>query len=234
MKSHLFRLISITCLAMGTAMQPIAQAQGVTVISNLDEPSTGSLAVGSDSWVDQVFSIVSSDPNTYSLNSIDLMMLPASGSPSGFDVSIYSSPLGSGGGPQTFLGSLAGSLDPANGGVYTFTATNIAIEADTFYHVVATSTTPIGQGAYYWSMVAGGKGSGTWTIANAYGTSSDGITWEGHNREGALQLAIYATVVPEPSTFALLGLGSLALVMRGRGGVPSLTFSIHGPSIRNR
>jgi hypothetical protein len=41
----------IIVLAVVLSAPQITQAQGTTYLSNLGEPSTGSLAVGSDSWL---------------------------------------------------------------------------------------------------------------------------------------------------------------------------------------
>ena len=209
MRSTIFTMASAASLLLPLT----APGQGVTYISNLDQTPTGSLAVGSDSWIAQGFGLLSTDPNIYSLNSIELMMTPATGSPSGFSVSIYSSPLGSGGGPQTHLGDLEGSSNPLAGGVYTFAASNITIQAYDFYAVVVKAATSTTQGAYHWSTVEGGMGNGTWSIANGYATSSDGATWTGHVREGAMQLAINATLIPEPTTGLLLWVGLAALCL---------------------
>src|SRR5881628_856888 len=89
-----------------------ASAQGTLYVSNLGQTPTGSAPVGSDASIAQSFFTLATDPNNYTLNSIQLLTDPASGSPSGFSVSIYNS--GAGGGPQSSLGSLAGA-DPAAG-----------------------------------------------------------------------------------------------------------------------
>lgn len=190
-----------------------APSQGTTYISNLDQTPTGSLAVGSDSWLAPGFYLSVSDPNTYSLDSIQLLITPASGSPGGFSVSIYSTPWGSTGGPQSHLGDLDGSSDPSIGGIYTYTATGITISSSDAYFVVVTAATPTTEGAYHWSVVEGGTANGTWSIANGYATSSDGLTWVGHPRQGAMQLAITATLIPEPTTGSLLGFGLAALCL---------------------
>ena len=68
----------------------VMQAQGNLYLSNLGETSSGSAAVASDAWLAEVFK-TGTNPSGYVLNSVQLFMDAASGSPSGFSVSIYSS-----------------------------------------------------------------------------------------------------------------------------------------------
>lgn len=211
-------------LVIGLLLPLKASSQGTTYISNLDQTPTGSLLVGSDSWIAQGFDLLTTDPNVYLLDSVELMLATASGNPSEFTVSVYSSPRGSSGGPQTNLGDLSGSPNPLAGGVYMYTATNITISSAEVYAVVVTAATPISQGAYRWSMVEGGMTDGTWGIANGYATSSDGSTWMGHPRQGAMQLAINATLIPEPTSLTLAGLGLASLLLWRRKP------SVHGRS----
>jgi hypothetical protein len=180
------------------------QAQGTLYVSNLGQTPAGSASIGSDSWIAQSFGILATDPNTYILNSIQLLMNPASGNPNGFSVSIYSSL-----NPINNLGNLSGP-DPSAGGVFTYTASGITLSSGN-YAVVVTAATPVAQGAYGWSAANGVTQDGTWYINDGYSTSADGLSWTGHVRQNVFQLAIYATEVPEPATYALTGVGLAAL-----------------------
>jgi hypothetical protein len=103
-------------LAAELLASQILQAQGSLYVSNLGQTSTGSMGIGSNSWIAQPF-FTGTDPNDYSLNSIQLLMNAASGSPSNFTVSIFSHTAD--GTPGSNLGSLTGS-DPAAGGIFTY------------------------------------------------------------------------------------------------------------------
>ena len=197
-------------LVAGVLMPLIAMAQGTLCVSNIERAPTGSATIGSDYWIAQSFLILTSDPNTYTLDSVQLLMNPASGSPNGFTVSIFSAPFNSGG-PQTNLGSLVGDTDPSSPGIYTYTASGITLSSGVEYFAVATAATPIAQGSYKWSATSSITRSNAWIINDLYFDSSDGSSWTEHGREEVFQMAIYTTVVPEPTTGALVGLGFAAL-----------------------
>jgi hypothetical protein len=200
--------ILITVSAIGLLLPLMAQAQGTLYISNLGQTPTGSAAIGSDAWIAQAI-ITGTNANGYSLNSIQLLMDAASGSPSGFNVSIYSSLSGQ---PQSDLGNLAGS-DPLSGGIFNYTASGLDLSSSTSYFVVVTAATPVAQGAYVWSGANGFTyfGDERWAFPDTYYSSTDGSSWSRHIRRNVFQMAIYATEVPEPATYALLGLGLAAL-----------------------
>ena len=63
-------------------------AHGTTYLSNLNQPSVGSLAVGSNSWVASIF-VVGNNPGGYILNSVELALSNATGDPSGLKAMIY-------------------------------------------------------------------------------------------------------------------------------------------------
>jgi hypothetical protein len=139
---------SVIVLAVGLLAPQIVQAQGTTYLSNLGQPSSGSFPVASDKWIAQSFG-TGTNSGGYMLNSVQLLMVAASGSPSSFDVSIYHVMADSGVGiiPVNSLGSLNGA-DPGAGGIFTYTASDIALLPETFYFIVVTSATPSAQGAY--------------------------------------------------------------------------------------
>ena len=176
-------------------------------VSNLDQFPIGSAAVGSDFWIAQTFYIDITDSNQYALDAVQLLMNPATGSPDGFAVSIFSAPAD--GLPQDYLGSLAGPAAPTAGGIYTYTASGITLSAG-IYSVLVTSSTSTNQGAFNWSASDRSTQNGTWNIASVYYTSSDGLNWQEHGRDEVFQMAIHATIVPDPATGWLLGAGLLS------------------------
>jgi hypothetical protein len=201
------KIVLIFVSAIGLLLPQITPAQGTLYVSNLGQTPTGSNAIGSDSWIAQGF-ITGTNSNGYTLNSIQLLMDANSGSPSNLAVSIYSSLSGN---PNNNLGNLVGS-DPLAGGIFTYTASGITLSQSTFYFVVLTAATTIAQGAYNWSATTGGPqgGVGGWDIFGEYFSSTDGLSWQA-SRENNFQFGIYAMPVPEPSTYALAGLGLLSL-----------------------
>lgn len=94
---------------VGLFTQQLIQAQGVVYLSNLEQTSAGSHAVGSDSWLAAGFK-TGSNTGGYALNSIELGLTNASGNPSGFTAMIYSEANNPNGVlPGSSLGALNGS-----------------------------------------------------------------------------------------------------------------------------
>jgi hypothetical protein len=212
MKNASLPIISATCLLCLL----IIPTQGTLVVSNIEQTPVGNAAIGSDFWIAQSFKVLTSDTNLYTLDSVQLRLDPANGVPGNFEVSLYSGPLGFA--PQDYLGHLDGPSDPSTSGIYNYESSGIEISSGKCYYIVAAGSTPIAQGACVWSTSQGvvPTQSGSWVIQNLYYSSSDGSTWEADNRREAFQVAIHATVVPEPTTLCLagIGLGFLWLVRR--------------------
>jgi hypothetical protein len=214
---------SIVAFVFGVLIPQVLQAQGATYLSNLDQPSVGSLGVGSNSWVAGLF-VVGQNPGGYVLNSVELAMNDAVGNPSGLQAMIY---ISSGGGyapPNTYLGSLNGSLDPVSAGIYTFTpAEPITFLPGGGYSVVLTSGTAVADGAYEWSYGAANSynPTGGWytllgSVAGAWIYSNGSIPSWVRNGSVFPQFAIEATPVPEPGVLSLFVLGGLHLVWHRR------------------
>jgi hypothetical protein len=209
-------IAGVTAFALGLLTQQITQAQGtMTYLSNLSLTSAGSLAVGSDSWYAALF-ITGPNSSGYTLDSIQLAMTDASGTPSGFMAMVYNGIFG-GTGIEGSIGTLDGSLNPAAGGIYTFTPdSNLTLSANTSYYVVLTAGTTVANGAYEWSY------AGTSSYNPIGGWSSSGNTWSSTNgRVSALswqptssftQFAINVTDAPEPGVLGLFGLGGVAFL----------------------
>lgn len=217
----------IILLAVALSVPQISHAQGtMTYLSNLGQPSVGSLSVGSDSWLATVF-LTGTNAGGYSLDSIQLATADASGNPSGFTVMLYANSGPATISPGSALGSLNGSLSPVTSGIYTYTpASSLALSPHTLYFIVLTAGTAIADGAYEWSLagINSYNPSGDWAATGAVWTSSHGSSWP-PPAGGNPQFAIYATAVPEPSTVALLALsgcflaGRRALRSGGRVGI---------------
>ncbi len=216
---YMKKTILVLVWAVGMSLPRVAPAQGTLYLSNLGSTSDGSAAIGSDAWIAQVF-YTGNNPDGYALNSIQLLMNQASGSPSGIAVSIYSIV---GVSPGSSLGSLSG-YDPAAGGVFDYTASDITLSPSTGYCIVLTGATSAAQGSYFWSF-SGFTSPNTispsdpWELRNVYYSSTDGLNWTGHGHGEGLgysQVAVYATPVPEPSVdwLILIGGGGICFYRR--------------------
>jgi len=219
MQKIIYTLIASVCISWALSKP----ACGDLWVSNLDQFPIGSAAVGSDFWIAQSFYIDISDSNQYALDAVQLLMNPAVGSPDGFAVSIFSAP--SDGPPQDYLGSLAGPATPVTGGIYTYTASGITLPGTGFYFALVTSSTSTNQGTFNWSASDSFTQNGSWYIGSVYYTSSDGLNWQRNSRDEVFQMAVYATIVPEPATGWLLGVGLLSLSLYRRRLTLLLIFS---------
>ena len=206
MRKSVFTLLMFLA---GLAVPPSSNAQGTIQVSNLNQTPTGSAESGSDAWLAQSFT-TGANANGYVLNSIQLLMVSASGSPSGFALSLYSSP--GNGAPGSNLGVLSGP-DPASGGVFTYIASGLTLSPSTFYYAVITSDTPVAHSSYTWSAANGTAPGNGWTIQNFHYRSTDGVNWTWRPREEVFQLAINATAIPEPTVLTLAGLGSVLFAL---------------------
>jgi hypothetical protein len=207
MKSKRACSTGILVLAAILLAPQIIQAQGTTYLSNLGLTPTGSNPVGSDSWLAAEFQ-TGNNLSGYTLNSIDLEMADASGTPDGFTVMIYSTFPGAGI-PKSSIGTLNGSANPSTIGIYTYTpATSLTLSQYTVYFVVLTAATPVADGAYNWSNSGAYtyNPNGGWLTVEKGWTSSDGSSWNGSTTFYP-QFAITATPVPEPSAETFLGFG---------------------------
>jgi len=213
MKEVIFNGIFVFVICMLAAQT--ARSQGTVYLSNLSQPSVGSAAVGSDSWLAEMIS-TGNNPGGYELDSVQLAMAPALGTPSGFTVMLYSRSTRPSLGPTpgSSLGTLSGSsTDPVTAGIYTYTASGLTLSSSSIYFIVLTAGTPVASGAYAWSVQnpAPITSSGGWNATVSVYTSVDGLAWSGPYSDDP-QFALTATAVPEPDTLYLLGLPGLLFV----------------------
>ena len=191
---------------------PNVHAQGpMTYLSNVSQSSVGSRTVGSDSWL---AAIIRTGTNSagYMLDSIQLKLEDASGSPSGFTAMLYDESVSFGGfDPGTSLGTLMGSVDPAASGIYSYTAPpNLTLSAQTHYYLVLKAETTVADGSYNWSRAdsysyntTGGWGVSSWFLYSLNGGSS----WIS-DLNVYPQFSLTATPIPEPGTLGLVMVGA--------------------------
>ena len=194
----------------------IIQAQGTTYLSNLGQPTAGSLTVASDSWLATDF-ITGSNLGGYSLDSIELALTDATGIPNGFGVVLYSDEGIVGTRPGRNLGTLNGPSEPITEGIYTYTSSTLMLSQNTRYYIVVTAGTGVADGAYEWSSANSNShnSSGGWTKVGGVWTSSNGSTWIPPTANFP-QFAINATPIPEPGLLSLLGLGAVSIIWQRR------------------
>jgi hypothetical protein len=192
----------------------LVKAQGtMTYLSNLGQPSDGSNAVGSDSWLAALF-YTGANTGGYSLDSIQLGMADASGSPSALPSGILPGPF-----PGSSLGTLDGSLNPTTAGIYTFTpASNLTLSPDTGYFIVLTAGTTVANGAYEWnSMNAPSYNTSDGWLGSITLSSSNGSSpWRSNLQYEYSEFAINATAIPEPNVWVLFSLSSLTFLWHRR------------------
>jgi hypothetical protein len=206
-------LNGIITIAVALLSSQFVQAQGtMTYLSNVDQASAGSLAVGSDSWLAAGFQ-TGTNATGYTLDTIELGMADASGSPSDLTVTLYTRHIGALDIRGNDLGTLDGSLNPTTADIYTYTPdSSITLSANTQYVIMLSAGTAVASGAYDWSVANGSyDASGNWNPAGRYSSSNGGLSWNLVSG-GVFQFAIDATPIPEPGVLALSGLGGLLLL----------------------
>lgn len=209
----------VITFAVALVAPQIVQAQGtMTYLSNLDQASAGSLAVGSDSWLAAGFK-TGNNASGYLLDSIQLGMTDASGNPSGFTVMLYRPAAGGPLVPGSSLDTLNGSLNPVTAGTYTYTsASSFTLLPNREYYIVLTAGTAVANGAYEWGYAGANSynPSDGWNSQGGNWTSSNGSIPSWNSTSGFPQFAINAIAIPEPGVPGLLGLGGLAFLWHRR------------------
>lgn len=209
MNKPIFAIILLLTVELFVAQ--LAQAQGTLYVSNLNQPSIGSGAVASDEWLAGVFG-TGTNSGGYDMNSVQLLMNAASGSPDGFTVLLYNS---NGVEPVSSLGSFSGSANPSAAGIFTYNASGFVLSPSTQYWIVLTATTPLANGSFNWSNAntAGFSSIDNWGLGGGFHSLNNGVSW---NRDGRIfQFAINATAIPETSSFSIW-LGSVLFVFTCR------------------
>ncbi len=196
---------------LGLLSAQIGWGQGsITYVSNLEQPSSGSVSAGSDSLYGANF-FTGQNSGGYLLNSIQLAMNDASGSPIGFSVVIYSGIDAHGGiFPGNIVTTLTGAGNPGVGGTYTYTpVSSLLLSPNMDYFIVVSGATTTANGAYDWSVTQTGSPGFNgyhWAGETLFAQSNDGLNW---NYASGIygQYSLDATAAPEPGTLGLLALG---------------------------
>ena len=174
-------------------------AQGQMFLSNLGEPSSGFVAVGSDSLIAVPF-LTGDNGRGYSINSIQLLMSASTGNPNNFFISIHNPQRMEG--PGTLVGHLTGP-SPTTAGIYSYTAANMQLAPVSIYWLQVASDTPVANGSFSLNLANSTNFNSLqgWALGTGYDRSTDGVNWSVINMP--VQLAINASSIPEPSSLLL-------------------------------
>ena len=206
-RSRFLPALLVTCLALVGSSRPAGA--GFVLSDNTSSSSGGTDAATGSTWLADSFG---SGTTASTLNSITLSLAnPTAGTAI---LSLYSD-----GGlqPGSLLGNLTAPGQYSTGlGLETFTTTGIALTANTTYWVVLSAST----GEYDWSYSSTTTGSGV-GFQEDYAQSPDkGSSWF-YYADAPYQMTVTASispsVVPEPGSLVLCGLGAATLLIcRGR------------------
>jgi len=206
-----YSMMKLRSLALLTLLLPA---------SLMATPTTPTTIVGFSSYGDDNtyngFAMAQSfttDANAWTLSAVTLSLANPSATTQGaFGVGIYADNAGS-------IGSLIDSLTTDNatfftnpyGGIYSFqnilfTNNSLTLAANTTYWVGVSNP----DTAFYWEGLYSITPIGVGTYGNGF---SGGSTLGSSN---PFNVTVTGTSVPEPSTYALMGLGALALVVAYR------------------
>ena len=186
-------------------------AQSQTFLSNLGETTSGYVSVGSNSLISIPF-LTGNDVRGYFLDSVQLSLNTPSGNPNTIFVSIHRGSRSEG--PGILRGFLSGS-NPSSAGVFSFAATNMSLSPLSIYWLQVSSDTPVAMGSFSCNLTSSSnfESNEGWALGIKYDLSTDGINWN-VAANTPLKFAINASVVPEPSSLVLLGLGGSFLFTR--------------------
>jgi hypothetical protein len=206
--SILNRVVGLVAIAGFALMAVPSTTKADPVVSNLSQPFDGFGDIKFTAWAAFGFNTGSS---AYTIDSVTLPIAP-NGSEllNNLIVQLYSSA------PQDTTiapSALLASFTYNSGNNYVFSTGSDVLEASTDYWVIVGAT---GSDFYKWDYTnTGASTAGSGTIFGGWSDSNDqGVTWTTAVVANAPYKAeIQATAVPEPSTYAMLGIGIAMLAV---------------------
>ena len=214
MKFKSTMVISTVILALLFGALPAAHAQGTTYISNLEANSLSGISIASNAWVAQSF-VTGANTRGYALDSVQLGMGPATGTPTGFSVSLFANNI-TRNEPSSLIEILTGSSNPVLAGIFNYTSTGQTMLPSTKYWIVTKAQSSQIGGAFNVSLASyfDYTSADNWWTDRFVQTSSGNSNWVFSQLGFDIHFAINATTVPEPSFLVLLGMGGSFLFTR--------------------
>lgn len=207
-----------TFLICAAAAATLHATPTVTLLSNLDQPTQPSATVvGLNQFLAAPF-ITGESATAFEFVTMPLMAFASSQGK--FQVSLHIDDAGLPG-DLIIGGVLSGNNGPRASGLYTYAAVaDLFLDPNTRYWVVAECdfATPNANYGWYDTLSFNYSSAAGWQLPGHLASSHDaGATWR--TNEDALiprplKFEIAGTIIPEPSSLALAGLGTLALAMR--------------------
>lgn len=216
MSAKLFYYSIFVSVCISLSSEKEASAQGTVYLDHLGSSADTGLGVGSDFWWAVSFETGTTTAG-YDLNSIQLRIAGITGTPTGFDVSLYND---NGGEPGSSLQLLSGPL-PTSGGIYTFGASAMNLSPSTTYWVVASTPDLTSSGnTVYWAIdpdsYTSTDGWSMPTTSSGDSSGDGGTSWADHTGGSPLTLAVDATAVPEPDSLRLVAVALIAILLKYR------------------
>lgn len=197
-----------------SALSPLAdsRSQAAPLLSYLDAPAGREVALPSGKWIARGFYTGPLFAGYFRLDSVSVSVSEVFDSPAGLQIAIYDRSGVFPGDERIWVSSLA----PAVSGQFAAPADGLHLQPDSLYFLTLHAIPSSEPGGY---SLDGYASEWAFEAQNGWqpffwGSSDDGLNW---NRRTALaKFAINATAVPESSSFALLSLGGLLLLVARR------------------
>lgn len=195
---------AIGALAVAAAFA-YSPSYAVVLISNMAQPTRDATKIDASLWAAQSFT---TDADAHRLNGIDILAGRRAGDPVQF-AALYSDGAG---GPDTLLSTFSIAIGSGSLAVTTLLpAVQLLLAPSTAYWLVIGAS---GVGSVGWAYAEGNAYSGTGSFG-AYAYSDNlGATWSAFGIENPYQMAVDVAAVPEPSAWAMLVVGLLAVSCR--------------------
>lgn len=182
-------------------------SNAVALVDNMAQPTRDVTTIDTRLWAAQSFM---TDTDAHWLNGIDILAGRRVGDPVQY-AALYSDGAS---GPNTLLSTFSIAIGSGSLAVTSLLpAVQVVLAPATAYWLVIGAS---GVGSLGWAYAEGNAYSGSGSFG-AYGYSNDlGVSWNAFGTDNPYQMAVDVSAVPEPSTWALLATGLLALSFRRR------------------